>query len=88
MTPTTDNVNATYDRVAPMYEVINKLYFAGRDHRYQAQLIDRLDLLPGDRVFDLCCGTGLGLPHIRRRVAERGVVVRVDASSQMIRRAQ
>jgi demethylmenaquinone methyltransferase/2-methoxy-6-polyprenyl-1,4-benzoquinol methylase len=88
MKSTTGDINAAYDRTAPMYDIINALYFAGRDRQYRSHLIDRLDLQSDDRVLDLCCGTGLDFLYIRQRVAERGIVIGVDASSQMIRRAQ
>jgi demethylmenaquinone methyltransferase/2-methoxy-6-polyprenyl-1,4-benzoquinol methylase len=71
-----------------MYDVANWLYFTGRDHQYRSQLIERLRIQRDDHVLNLCCGTGLDLPHIRRHVDERGLVVGVDASSPMIRRAR
>ncbi len=47
-----------------------------------------LQLQPGDSVLDLCTGTGLNLPHLRRAVGPDGKVLGVDFCSQMLARAR
>ncbi len=52
------------------------------------QTIDLLRLLPGDRVLDVACGTGLSFPRLREFVGERGAVVGVDVSAEMVALAE
>ena len=49
--------------------------------------IDALGLVPGDRVLDLGCGTGLNFRHLLRRIGPTGHVVALDASPDMLRQA-
>ena len=79
-----DGVRTMFDRIAPVYDVMNRVTTMGLDggwRRLAAESVVR----PGDRVLDACCGTGdLAL------AAERagGVVTGVDFSESMLARAR
>lgn len=47
-----------------------------------------LRLPPGGRVLDVCCGTGRNHPYLVAEVGERGEVVGVDVSAEMLERAR
>jgi SAM-dependent methyltransferase len=47
-------------------------------------LLDVVDVVPGERVLDLACGTGAVTRHAARRVAPGGLVVGVDVNSGML----
>ncbi len=49
--------------------------------------VNGLDLWPGARVLDLCCGTGLNFPLLQEHIGPAGVLVGVDASPPMVDRA-
>ncbi|MFF8192346.1 methyltransferase domain-containing protein [Streptomyces bobili] len=59
---------------------------AGR--AYKAQLIEWLDLAPGQTVLDAGCGPGTDLPALAERVGDEGVVIGVDRDPQMLDRAR
>lgn len=78
-------VRAMFDRIAPVYDVMNHVMTAGLDRRWRAITAEAV-VRPGDRVLDACCGTGdLALACVR---AGAGSVVGLDFSPRMIERAR
>jgi demethylmenaquinone methyltransferase / 2-methoxy-6-polyprenyl-1,4-benzoquinol methylase len=74
-----------FDRIAPVYDVMNRLMTAGLDQRWR-RLTARTVVRPGDRVLDACCGTGdLAVAAHREGAAE---VVGLDFSERMLERAR
>jgi demethylmenaquinone methyltransferase/2-methoxy-6-polyprenyl-1,4-benzoquinol methylase len=72
-----------FDRIAPRYDLLNRLLSAGTDVRWRRQCVDRLALLPGSRVLDLCTGTAdLLLEWLGRDARNAGTGV--DLSSAML----
>jgi SAM-dependent methyltransferase len=51
------------------------------------QVIERLELAPGDAVLDLACGHGNFTVEFARRVGPTGLVVGLDIASSMLARA-
>jgi demethylmenaquinone methyltransferase/2-methoxy-6-polyprenyl-1,4-benzoquinol methylase len=79
-----EGVRAMFDRIAPVYDPMNRLMTAGLDRRWRRAAV-REAVDPGDRVLDACCGTGDLAVESRRIGAE---VVGVDFSQQMLERAR
>ena len=79
-----EGVRSMFDRIAPVYDFMNRAMTAGLDRRWRrmtAQAVVR----PGDRVLDACCGTGdLALAAQR----EGGKVTGLDFSERMLERAR
>lgn len=73
-----------FDRIAPVYDVMNRVMTMGLDRRWR-RLAVRAVVWPGDRVLDACCGTGdLAIEAERRG----GRVVGLDFSDRMLERAR
>jgi demethylmenaquinone methyltransferase/2-methoxy-6-polyprenyl-1,4-benzoquinol methylase len=81
-------VLANYDTSAPFYDLMNSLYFFGKDKQFRSMLIKKSNLKPGDVVLDLCCGTGLDFPFLLERIGMDGMLLGVDGSSEMLRRSK
>jgi demethylmenaquinone methyltransferase / 2-methoxy-6-polyprenyl-1,4-benzoquinol methylase len=80
-----DGVRRMFDRIAPVYDAMNRVMTAGLDQRWRAVTISET-VRPGDRVLDACCGTGdLALAA---RSAGAGSVVGADFSERMLERAR
>ena len=77
-------VRGMFDRIAPVYDVMNLLMTAGLDRRWR-RLAAREVVWPGDRVLDACCGTGDLAVEAERR---GGRVVGLDFSERMLARAR
>lgn len=79
-----DVVRGMFDRIAPVYDVMNRVMTAGLDRRWR-RLAVREVVWPGDRVLDACCGTGDLAVEAERR---GGRVVGLDFSDRMLERAR
>jgi demethylmenaquinone methyltransferase/2-methoxy-6-polyprenyl-1,4-benzoquinol methylase len=79
-----NEVRAMFDRIAPVYDVMNRVMTAGLDLRWRRIAADAV-VRSGDRVLDACCGTGdLAVACGRRG----GVVTGLDFSPAMLERAR
>ncbi|UCF32288.1 MAG: methyltransferase domain-containing protein [Phycisphaerales bacterium] len=54
---------------------------------FRRAAVEAMRLSPGMKVLDLGCGTGLSFRLITRRIGHEGVLVGVDLSADMLRRA-
>ena len=83
-TLTRTEVRSMFDRIAPVYDVMNRAMTAGLDGRWR-RLAAQAVVEPGARVLDVCCGTGdLALAAH----AEGGRVTGMDFSEPMLERAR
>lgn len=51
-------VRAMFDRIAPRYDLLNRLFTAGLDQRWRRLTLDLVEVGASDRVLDVACGTG------------------------------
>jgi len=79
-----DGVRRMFDRIAPVYDPMNRLMTAGLDRRWRRITVDQV-VAPGDRVLDACCGTGDLALEARR---QGGTVTGLDFSERMLERAR
>jgi demethylmenaquinone methyltransferase/2-methoxy-6-polyprenyl-1,4-benzoquinol methylase len=73
-----------FDRIAPVYDAMNRVMTAGLDQRWRRITIEQT-VNPGDRLLDACCGTG-DLAIAAR--AHGATAVGLDFSPQMLERAR
>ena len=81
---TPDAVRRMFDRIAPVYDVMNRVMTAGLDRRWR-RLTAQAAVRPGDRVLDACCGTG---DLAVAAQAAGGRVTGLDFSERMLERAR
>jgi demethylmenaquinone methyltransferase/2-methoxy-6-polyprenyl-1,4-benzoquinol methylase len=80
-----EGVKTMFDRIAPVYDAMNRVMTMGLDRRWR-RLTAELAVREGDRVLDACCGTGdLALADLK---AGAGSVVGLDFSPRMLERAR
>jgi demethylmenaquinone methyltransferase/2-methoxy-6-polyprenyl-1,4-benzoquinol methylase len=73
-----------FDRIAPVYDLMNRLMTLGLDRGWRRLTVAAV-VGPGDRVLDACCGTG-DLAVAAER--EGGIVTGLDFSARMLERAR
>ncbi len=74
-------VRAMFDRIAPRYDVLNRLISLWLDQGWRRRAVRAAELGVGDRVIDLGCGTG-DLSALASRTG--AWVVGVDFAAQML----
>jgi demethylmenaquinone methyltransferase / 2-methoxy-6-polyprenyl-1,4-benzoquinol methylase len=79
-----EGVRTMFDRIAPVYDAMNRTMTAGLDRRWR-RLTAEAVVRPGDRVLDACCGTG-DLAVAAARAGGR--VTGLDFSERMLERAR
>jgi demethylmenaquinone methyltransferase / 2-methoxy-6-polyprenyl-1,4-benzoquinol methylase len=79
-----ESVRVMFDRIAPVYDAMNRTMTAGLDRRWR-RLTAEAVVRPGDAVLDACCGTGdLAIADARAG----GRVTGLDFSDAMLERAR
>src|SRR3954452_1769451 len=81
-------VQAMFDRIASVYDLMNSVMTAGMHHRWRARAADMAAIGPGDRVLDVATGTGDLAVELKRRVGPAGEVVGSDFSEGMLELAR
>jgi demethylmenaquinone methyltransferase / 2-methoxy-6-polyprenyl-1,4-benzoquinol methylase len=79
-----EGVRTMFDRIAPIYDAMNRAFTMGLDGRWR-RLAAASVVRPGDRVLDAACGTGdLALAALEAG----GDVTGLDFSERMLERAR
>ncbi len=81
-------VEAMFDRVAGVYDLLNTVMTAGLHHRWRERAADLARVRPGSRVLDVATGTGDLALELAARVGPGGLVVGSDFSEGMLTRAR
>jgi demethylmenaquinone methyltransferase / 2-methoxy-6-polyprenyl-1,4-benzoquinol methylase len=80
-----EGVRSMFDRIAPVYDVMNRVMTAGLDRRWR-RLTAEAVVRPGDRVLDAACGTGdLAIADAKAGASR---VTGLDFSERMLERAR
>ncbi|MDX1918715.1 MAG: bifunctional demethylmenaquinone methyltransferase/2-methoxy-6-polyprenyl-1,4-benzoquinol methylase UbiE [Candidatus Caenarcaniphilales bacterium] len=82
-----DLVREMFDQIADRYDLMNDLITGGMHRLWKSKAISRLDIQPGDRILDLCCGSGDLSAMIVDRYPD-AMVVGLDFSEQMLSHAR
>ena len=80
-----DRVKRLFDRIAPRYDLVNDLQSFGLHRLWKRRLVELAAVCPGERVLDVCCGTG----DVALALAKQGATVTgVDFSAKMLDKAR
>jgi demethylmenaquinone methyltransferase/2-methoxy-6-polyprenyl-1,4-benzoquinol methylase len=77
-------VRAKFDEIARQYDRFNDLITQGQHRWWKRELVRRLDLRPGAKGADVCCGTGDIALRSLKRLGPRGGVLAADFSLNML----
>jgi len=71
-----------------LYDVLLWFMSCGGEQKFRGKALDLAELKPGESVLDIGCGTGTLAIAAKRRVGSGGNVYGIDASPEMIARAE
>jgi demethylmenaquinone methyltransferase/2-methoxy-6-polyprenyl-1,4-benzoquinol methylase len=83
-----DTIRAMFERLAPEYDRLNTLLTFGLDRSWRRAMVRAAGVRRGQRVLDVCSGTGRSLEAVRGAVGAEGVAVGIDFTEAMLRRAR
>jgi demethylmenaquinone methyltransferase/2-methoxy-6-polyprenyl-1,4-benzoquinol methylase len=83
-----EQVRDLFDRIAPAYDNLNDLLSLGLHRLWKRQAVAWLDPAPGQRLLDLCCGTGDLALVLAEKVRPGGLVLGLDAAAAPLERAR
>jgi demethylmenaquinone methyltransferase / 2-methoxy-6-polyprenyl-1,4-benzoquinol methylase len=81
-------VQAMFDRIASVYDLMNSVMTVGLHHRWRSRAADLAAVGSGDRVLDVATGTGDLAVELARRVGPDGEVIGSDFSEGMLELAR
>ncbi len=81
-------VRGVFDRVASRYDLMNDLMSGGIHRLWKAELIDRLNPRPGQKLLDLAGGTGDIARRFLARAGQGSAAIVCDINESMIRRGR
>jgi len=75
-----------YQKRAGLYDFSANLYYliGIRESAYRRKAVESLNLVFGDTVVEIGCGTGLNFRLLRERVGEEGKIIGVDLTAEML----
>jgi demethylmenaquinone methyltransferase/2-methoxy-6-polyprenyl-1,4-benzoquinol methylase len=71
--------------IAPRYDLLNHLLSANRDHGWRRSTVEAGGVRPGERVLDVCTGTGDLALEWARALGPSSAVVGTDFCEEMVR---
>ncbi len=78
-------VHQHFTRVAPRYDFMNTVLSFGLHYAWKRKAVAAMGLKPGDRVLDVCGGTGDLAVYAADRIGGRGKVFICDMNEDMMR---
>ena len=83
-----EQVRDLFDRIAPSYDRLNDTLSLGLHRLWKRQAIAWLLPRPGQRLLDLCCGTGDLALVLAEKVRPGGLVLGLDAAAAPLQQAR
>jgi len=79
-------VRGMFNRIAPTYDILNRILSLGIDRRWRSKTIERMGISERSVVLDLACGTGDLMAEAARKNAM--ALFGIDPSKEMLLRAR
>ncbi len=81
-------IKRVFQNIAPYYDVMNKIMTWGIVDRWRHLLINKIPFQGGEKVLDVCTGTGEMAFLLAEKVGIEGKVIGIDFSQEMLQCAR
>jgi demethylmenaquinone methyltransferase / 2-methoxy-6-polyprenyl-1,4-benzoquinol methylase len=81
-------IKHVFSTVAPYLDLLSSGFSFGFDHLWRKQTVSRSGIREGERVLDVCTGTGELAMLLARKVGPHGAVTGADFCEEMLERAR
>jgi tRNA G46 methylase TrmB len=75
-------MTAYYRIHSPFYDATRWAFLYGR-----RRLVEKLEIVPGERIIEIGCGTGANFAAIQSGLGDTGELIGIDCSAPMLRKA-
>src|SRR5581483_6734955 len=79
-----ETIRELFAQISPTYDLMNSAMSLRLHRRWRNLAVSMLGLSPGDRVLDVCCGTGDFAIPLRKAVKESGQILGIDFCAPML----
>lgn len=83
-TPSASEIRAIFDRIAPVYDRLNDRLSFGQHRIWKLMAVKWSEPQAGDRVLDLCCGSGDLALLLAKKVGKTGRVTGLDFACEQL----
>ena len=83
-TPTPDDIQAIFDRIAPVYDQLNQILSLGQHRVWKLMTVKWSDPPVGGIGLDLCCGSGDLTQMLSRQLGNQGQAIGLDFSQEQL----
>ncbi|GAA0360659.1 2-heptaprenyl-1,4-naphthoquinone methyltransferase [Bacillus horti] len=77
-------VHQVFENIAPKYDFMNSLLSFRRHKAWRKFTMKKLNVQPGEKAMDVCCGTGDWTISLGQAVGSKGEVIGLDFSQNML----
>ncbi|HLO47804.1 MAG TPA: bifunctional demethylmenaquinone methyltransferase/2-methoxy-6-polyprenyl-1,4-benzoquinol methylase UbiE [Kamptonema sp.] len=88
MTNDPAQIQAIFNRIAPVYDQLNDLLSLGQHRIWKQMTVNWSEARPGNTCLDLCCGSGDLALLLAKQAGASGHVFGLDFSAEQLARAQ
>lgn len=81
-------VHNVFEKISTDYDKMNSVISFNQHKKWRNDIMVRMDVQPGARALDVCCGTADWTVALADRVGESGEVVGLDFSANMLESAK
>lgn len=87
---TQEEIIYIYKKRAKNFDLSSKVYrlFGFNDEKYRKKAVAYLELLEGDSIVEIGCGTGLNFPILLEKIGKNGKIIGLDISVDMLEQAK